>query len=507
MRLGVENGRLVALACALAALLLASPVDTAAAKRAAELGPEVPLTEPSGGYAGQLKVAPGHGPAGTPLTVTGEGFPAGQEFELVWRTVKGRWKVTIGEYHGREYTPVAYRIATVRSNAAGRISASFAAPEDFGFLHDVVIQQGGRLLTQTAFNLDMTVKLVGSDRGPLGTPIAVEVQGVGWRELEGSWVLLYDNKYTGFISTVTTGGTARFTIPATGHAGLHIMEVLHTDFGSPYRNTQQSPVPDRPQFKLGFTITPGAPVLPPPPAQQAQKEVRSLPPQGDLVATPAFSRINQPVVVTGTGFDPGKTYKLNWNTVVGNRMTGAGWEEVARVIAESTADAAGRAEFRFNTPDDLGGVHNLWIDAGGTQKRGAYWIAPAALPLDVGRGPAGTTFRVHLKGVGWSETANIYTVVYDNAISGYACAFNSQGDIEIIMQATGEPGWHFIDLYPAIYKGKETRPNNYRLPQLTFAEDHPGEDLPRFRFAFEVIPYGAAGLKQQVRPVRSERPL
>jgi hypothetical protein len=58
--------------------------------------------------------------------------------------------------------------------------------------------------------------------------------------------------------------------------------------------------------------------------------------------------------------------------------------------------------------------------------------------------------------------------------------------VEIFMQVTGEPGWHFIDLYPAIYKGKETRPNNYRLPQLTYADDHPGEDLPRFRFAFEV---------------------
>ena len=71
---------------------------------------------------------------------------------------------------------------------------------------------------------------------------------------------------------------------------------------------------------------------------------------------------------------------------------------------------------------------------------------------------------------------------------GYACAFNSQGDLEIFMQATGEPGWHYIDLYPAIYKGKETRPNNYRLPQLTYADDHPAEDLPRFRFAFEVTP-------------------
>ena len=88
------------------------------------------------------------------------------------------------------------------------------------------------------------------------------------------------------------------------------------------------------------------------------------------------------------------------------------------------------------------------------------------------------------------ETANIYTVVYDNGHSGYACGFNSQGDVEIVMQATGEPGWHYIDLYPAIYKGKETRPVNYRLPQLTADQDHPGEDLPIFRFAFEVTPSG-----------------
>ena len=28
--------------------------------------------------------------------------------------------------------------------------------------------------------------------------------------------------------------------------------------------------------------------------------------------------------------------------------------------------------------------------------------------------------------VGWSETANIVHVVYDNSYIGYACAFNSQ---------------------------------------------------------------------------------
>ncbi len=483
----IRSAWAIAFAGALA-LAIAGGKPGFAAPKAAELGPETALTEPSGGYSGELTVSPARGPAGTPISVSGQGFAPGQEFELVWRTVQGRWNVTRAEYFGREFTPIAYRIATVKSDSAGRIAAEFTAPEDFGFLHDIVIQQGSRLLTQTAFHLDMTAKIVGGHSGPIGTPIALEVQGIGWRELEGSWVLLYDNKFTGFISVVTTGGTARFDLPATGHLGRHIIEIQHSDFGSPYRNTQQSPVPDRPVFQLAFTITPGEPVLPPPPAEQAQKQVRSLPPPGELTATPAFSAVGAPVVVQGSGFEPGKSYALNWNTVVGNRMSGRGWEEQARIVAEGKADATGRAEFRFNAPDDLGGMHTLWVDAGGTKKQGAFWIAPTALPLDITGGPVGTTFRVHLKGVGWSETANIYTVVYDNATSGYACAFNSQGDVEIIMQATGEPGWHFIDLYPAIYKGKERRPNNYRLPQLTYADDHPGEDLPRFRFAFEVTP-------------------
>jgi hypothetical protein len=511
MKLGVGYGRPVVVACALAGLVLVFPQYGAAAPRAAELGPPAPLAEPSGGYVGQIKVSPTHGPAGTPVTMTGEGFAAGQEFDLVWGTVTGSWKVSNAEYFGREYVPAAYRIATVKSDAAGRIAATFTAPEDFGFMHDVVLQQGKRLLTKDAFSIDMTVRLL-ADNVPVGTPIPIEVQGIGWRELEGSWVMLYDNRFTGWISTVTTGGTARFTLPAAGQPGRHVIEVVHSDFTFPYRNMQQSPAPDRPQFKVGFTITPGPAALPSPPPQQAQSQVRRLPPQSQLVATPAFSGVDQPVVVRGSGFAPGKTVALNWTTVTGNRISGGaavstvasrmtagngdrsastgGWEERSRVVAKAEADADGNVEFHFKAPDDLGGSHGLWADAGTTHKTGTFWIAPTALPLDVSHGPVETTFKIHLKGIGWSESANIYTVVYDNGHSGYACGFNSQGDVEIFMQATGEPGWHFIDLYPAIYKGKETRPVNYRLPQLTAEQDHPGEDLPVFHFAFEVTPPG-----------------
>jgi len=486
-----SGGRLAGLSCALmlpaaVSLALMSPTPAAAAPAAA-FGPQVEVGEPSNGYVGRLDASPTHAPAGASVTLTAAGLPPGQEFQLLWSTAAGAWKVTDAEYHGREFTPVAYEIAKAKTDQSGRLSVNFIAPDDYGFMHDIVLQQGSRLFTHVGFNLDMTVE-ISPISGPPGTPIKVDVKGIGYRSLYNSWDVIYDNNFTGWMSSVTTRGTASFTIPATGGPGVHVIEVMHGELTFPYRNPEQNPAPGRPRFAFQFAITDGAPVMPAPPAEQAQKVVRSLPPRGELVATPPFSGVGEPAVVRTEGLEPGKSYQLNWTRVVGNRMTGQGWEEMSRPIAESRADGTGRAEFRFATPDDLGGTHGLWIDVGGKKKIGSYWIKPTALPMDVTRGPAGTTFTIHLKGVGWTETANLYNVVYDNSYTGYVCAFNSQGDVEIIMRATGVPGVHYIDLYPGIYKGAETRPNNFRIPQLTFADDHPGEDLPAFHFAFEVTP-------------------
>ena len=468
----------VAARCLFAVALLAP------ACAAAQIGREVPLATLHG-FVGHMTVSPEHGPPGTPVRVTAEGLPADTDFQLVWRTVKGRWKVAQAEYHGREYLPAAFELAAVSTDAAGRLAATFTVPEDFGFLHDVVLQQGERLFIQAGFAMDMSVKLAPAS-GPVGTPIKVEVKGIGWRPLESSWTLLYDNNFTGWISAVTTAGSATFTIPASGRPGLHLLEVLHGEFTFPYRNMQQSPEGDRPRFALRFNLTPGEPVLPPPIEEQTQQRVRGLPAAGVLTAAPPFAAVGQPVMVSGGGFTPGKRYSLAWTTIIGNRVGGRGWNEGSKPVAEAMADPSGHVEFHFAVPDDLGGAHALSVQNGGEQQTGSFWIKPTAFPLDVERGPPGTPFTVHLKGVGWTETANIYTVVYDNSYVGYVCAFNSQGDVEIPLLATGDPGWHFIDLYPAIYRGDEQRPRNFLIPQLTYAADHPGEDLPRFSFAFEV---------------------
>lgn len=456
----------------------------APAAAVAQLGPEAPLATPHG-FVGRMTVSPEHGPPGTPVRVMAEELPADTDFQLVWRTVKGAWKVTGAEYHGREYQPAAFELATVRTDASGRLSATFTVPENFGFLHDVVLQQGERLFIQAGFGVDMSVTL-SPPSGPAGTPITVEVKGIGWRPLESSWMLLYDNNFTGWVSAVTTAGSATFTIPASGRPGVHFLEVLHGEFTFPYRNMQQSPEGDRPRFALRFNLTPGAPVLPPPIDEQAHQSVRRLPAPGPLTVAPPYAEIGRPVMVSGAGFAPGERYELAWTTVIGNRVGGHGWNEAARPVAEAMADPSGRVEFHFAVPSDLGGAHALSVENGAEEQTGSLWIKPTALPLDVEHGPSGTPFTMHLKGVGWTETANIYTVVYDNSYIGYVCAFNSQGDVEIPLLATGDLGWHFIDLYPAIYRGEEQRPRNFLIPQLTYAADHPGEDLPRFRFAFEV---------------------
>jgi len=466
-----------------AVILLGAPA--ALAGPASALGPMIEVGAPRDGYVGTMRVAPLHGEAGTPFTVTAEDLPPGQEFQLIWRTVDGKWNVTEAEYHGREFVSVAYEMGSVTSDADGRLEATFETPEDFGFIHDIVLQQGDRLFTQVAYMIDMSVD-ISPQRGPVGTPIHVEVKGIGYRDLERSWNVLYDNTFTGWASAVTTHGSASFTIPATGHVGDHIVEVLHGQFGFPYRNQEQSPQPDRPRFSTRFTVTSDEPVLPPSAEKQAQTEVRLAPPVGDLLSHPRFSGVGEMVSVRADGLHPEESYALNWTRVIGNRIDGGGWAESSTPVAEAIADADGMITFEFETPDDLGGTHGLWLDAGGTMKRGTHFVKTTSMPLDVTRGPVGTRFTVHLKGVGWTETSNIMHLVYDNAYIGYACAFNSQGDLTIFMEATGAPGWHFIDLYPGIYKGADEIPINYRMPQLTYEADHPGEDLPAFHFAFEV---------------------
>jgi hypothetical protein len=443
-------------------------------------------------YVGQVALTPSRGPAGTEVRITGTGLDPNAELAVTWNTVHGKWLLggdANEQFLGREFSPVAVPLTTVQTDAQGNFTGTFTAPAGHGFTNDVTVVHDGKLLNKAGFRLEPTVTIEPGS-GPVGTPITVHMEGIGWDNLENSWMVTYDNQFTGLLSSVTTGGIASAVIPATGAPGEHVIRVVHGSFTVPYLNMEQSPRPDRPTFTLPFTITEDSALLPPEAGAQGLAPEAGQPASGSAPAIwtdPASAPVGTPLTVHGTGLSAGSTVGLTWSTVVGNRVGGQGWEESTSDLASVSVGSDGSFVYNLEVPDDLGGPHRIQATVGGASVAEAqFTITPSAFAISPASGPVGTEITIHLKGVGWTETANIYTLNYDNGYLGYACGFNTQGDVTIHLPAAGLPGWHFIDLYPAIYKGKDVAGvQNFRIPQLTFT-DHPGEKLPAFHFAFQV---------------------
>src|SRR5581483_1631990 len=101
----------------------------------------------------------------------------------------------------------------------GNVSVQVTAPSGFGDEHDVWLQRAdGVIVNKAAFNVDMEVTISPSS-GPVGTPITISAQGIGFRAGDDSWDVIYDQQFTGWLSAVTTHGNATAVIRATGTPG------------------------------------------------------------------------------------------------------------------------------------------------------------------------------------------------------------------------------------------------------------------------------------------------
>jgi hypothetical protein len=476
----------------LAAVLLVTSCAGVTAGR--DVGEATEASLPPTDFVGTMDLEPTGGLPGTMVTVTGQGLPASSQLSLQWGTVDGSWVIQGDrgeEYHGRAFDPVNLDLGSIQTSGDGSLSTTFEVPEDFGFAHDVkLVDQDGVIRNQAMFDVEMEVSVTPSD-GPAGTPITIEVSGMGWQTLENTRAITYDNAYTGWLSAVTTKGQARAVIPATGDPGPHRIGILRGAYTFPYLNPEQSPRPDIEVYDAIFTVTDGYPVMPPPLEVQNPAALSRSPSTpsdaGPWVSTDlAAGPVETPYIISGGDFDAGAEVVVEWFRIVGNRVSGQGWDEQSLTLDTVTADGDGDFELSAVVPGDVGGGHRIEaVVDGETVASTDFLVTPAAVSMTPTSGPWGTEITINLTGVGWTETANIYTLVYDNSYLGYACGFNSQGDVEMTLQATGTPGWHFIDLYPAIYKGEESPgQQNFRIPQLTYEADHPGEDLPAFHFAF-----------------------
>ena len=464
-----------------------------------------------------LKVEPVKGYVGDSFTVTGHGFTPGQKVDFFWSTVDGAYATKVlpdnVEYHERKYDEKRLRLGGTLVDSQGRLNTAFTAPEDFGEVHDIYAVVDGQDVGRGGFRI-MRSATINPSEGPVGMPITITVKGLSWRGFEHFMALRYDNKYTGEISGVTTNGTAVFQIRAAGPTGKHIIQLNNSTATAPgaYLNTQQSPqdyiyahLDNKQEFRFVFNVTKEG--RPPPdslqwPDSERVARLKSHAPRTGMstkaapsnvaTLTPASGPILSKTNLRATGLPPNTEVGLFFVTARGNRMGPSGWNLESVPLSKAMTKADGSLTANIQIPDDLGGWHAVKLVAGDrVLTEIPYYVEPSLAEVKPKRVKVGETFTIQIKGGGWTELDNTVAATYDNASIGYACAFNSNGDVTINLVATGHPGTHLIDIYPAIYKGRDKVPWNYQTPFLTYARDFPalalGYRLPAYRLAIEVV--------------------
>jgi hypothetical protein len=429
---------------------------------------------------------------GAEIDATADGLPPNRTVDLIWETVDGGWVVEDGyRFRGKRFTDSAKRLGQTQVGAHGRLATRFTIPEDFGGVHAVTVSDAGVPLAQGGLDVTQTFEMHPSE-GPIGTPIELRVTGFGWRTMESTWVVNWDNQEVGYVSATDTRGTAVARFRATGPVGDHEVKVYTGYMGQSYLNHEQAPNAYLPRPRFVFHVTSGTPhsggFVEPYPTQKIPAAVIGVA-GAALRITPAQGPVQTRAALTGSGFPANTPVSIVWGTQTGSRVSGNGFAPKERELATSTVTSDGRLDVPLTIPDDLGGMHTLSLKAGDRiLARTFFAIETSVVSIAPTSGPAGTPVTIHLKGVGWTDVDNIYIATYDNAYMGYACGFNSQGDVIVNFTAAGSPGMHLIDFYPGIYQGPDKEQQLYRLPQLTYADDHPGNKIPALRFAFEVTP-------------------
>ncbi len=216
--------------------------------------------------------------------------------------------------------------------------------------------------------------------------------------------------------------------------------------------------------------------------------------------SPTTVGVGDVITVNGAGFAPGTQLPLTWATRQGSNLNG--YQLVAKPLRNVTAGNDGSFSFNMKVPPDLGGLH--FISAGNLTRNsnGTVFLQRTA-SISATQGQQGTNIVVTFFGVGWDYNTNIVAVDYDNSYVGYACGFNSGGNVSVTIVASGAPGVHTIDIYPSVWWGPSGPTSQqlveYRYPLLT-PQDHP-ELMPSFHFSYLITSAASTNATQNASAI------
>src|SRR5688500_3613324 len=256
---------LVALAASVACSRTdASPSESSAATAATETSPSASAEASAGKSASALadtsvqtlKLTYDARTVGAAVRASASGLPAGKTVELTWRTVTGGWVIE-DYYHfrGKKYAEATLSLGRFTVDASGRLDAPFVIPEDYGGVHDVVALIDGKPVAQNGIEVTQSFEMSPAS-GPVGTPVEIRVKGLGWRTMESTWVVNWDNNLVGFVSAAGTKGSATARFRAAGPAGDHVVRILTGYQGQGYLNYEQAHVAQLTLTQVTFRNTP-----------------------------------------------------------------------------------------------------------------------------------------------------------------------------------------------------------------------------------------------------------
>jgi len=407
-----------------------------------------------------MDAKPSNGSAGDSFTLSGDGFTPGKTLEFVWVTVEGNFKTVASsenvEFYDKVFVEKRISLGKAAVDAGGKISAALKAPDDYGETHDIYAMQDGQQVGKSGFRIMRKVS-ISPTSGPLGTAITINVSGLGWKVYESTIAIRYDNNMVGIGTAVTTRGSTTIKIRASGRPGQHVIDIDAGAKSVPYLNNQQSGTAYILDSRFTFTLTDDKPVpqdsIDWPLASRVVMSGDAVPRTGAVLAVsstgfkaafePATGPILSKPTLRASGLAPNSTVDVYWVTAKGNRVSPSGWSLTDTQIASVKAGPDGTVASPVEVPDDLGGWHSVKLVQGDKLlSEVPFYLERSVLEVTPKRVKAGEVFTIHLKGIGWTELDNGVAVDYDNTFIGFACGFNSGGDVQIMLVATGGPGRH-----------------------------------------------------------------
>ncbi|MFC7134847.1 MULTISPECIES: hypothetical protein [Salinibaculum] len=452
----------------------------------------------------ELTLSDEEGYVGDTLTISGRNLEPGREYEIVWHSSEGRWGIVEGnEVIGPQFKPRQEGIATVEADDSGAFDEEWTVQEDYGGPHTVqIMTQSGRALDQATYHITPWFELDRTE-APLGDFFTVTGYGLGPRATKNNYQVTWDNGYVGFMTGVLKHGTAMARIRAVGPPGEHTLQVWRNYQGIPYlSNNTQSPFgPVAGGRTSAWTVEVTEPEEPPEIAWT--EDVYDESPidlhypdldedtEAELEITPQSGPPGTSTFITGENFPPNEEVDLIWYRHVGAGIRGPDILPEPRpdVLPTATTDDNGRFQVEVEIPTTQGSTRPIVAEVDGKSVAvTGFMVKPKIETFEPRSGPVGTEIEIELSGVGWTSYENSPYFIYDNKAFGYAAeSADAESDtVRIVIRASGEPGWHFIDVVPSITAMKEDEPEFERKPHLSYLHNHPMRVLPGMHMAFEI---------------------